>query len=161
MLQRAKPILVAACGRAFCGDDAFGPMALQRLRRRQPQNIDFVELGDDPTALLDQLPGRSTLIVIDAAVAPESPPGQILICDWDAPDRPPLLHESAISSHGIPVGDQVELARRLGLLPAQVLLAAVTIASADAGHKPCPQVLEALDRVELELLARFNTMQSR
>ena len=122
-----SPILIAACGNELAGGDAFGPLVGKELRGRLPAGAELIELVMNPAALLDHLEGRRGLILIDAAWVPNMHPGTLLACEWDSEARPALATDRATSTHGLSVANQIELARRLGILPPVVWLCAVAI----------------------------------
>ena len=129
-----KPILVAACGNELAGDDAFGPLVAEELRRRSPPGLEVVTLGMRPAGLLDHLEARPGVLLVDAAL-PEGagPPGTLIDMDYFAPDRPSLVHDQTLSSHGLSLGHELALARGLGMLPARVGLVAATVSSTELG----------------------------
>lgn len=135
------PILITACGNPrspWMNADALGPLVAQRLQGRQPGpaqkvqgpenggevpcRVEIVNLGMRPAALLDHLPGRQALGVVDAVTGAGFAVGQVVEVDWFDPRRPQLVHEDVLSTHGLSLGAQLELARQLGMLPARVRL---------------------------------------
>ncbi|MAE66141.1 MAG: hypothetical protein CMJ18_17870 [Phycisphaeraceae bacterium] len=133
MSPGTAPILVAACGNAMAGDDIFGHLVVERLKTAPAPNIEVIELGANPARLIDRLADRDTLFVVDAAWFPDEGTGRLIDVDWFDPDRPPLMSESLLSTHGLSIADQLNLARRLDLLPSIVRLIAVTIGGAAVG----------------------------
>ena len=134
MTGETPPILVAACGNLMAGDDAFGPLVARRLREIAPANAEIVDLGMKPTGLLDHLQGRTATIIVDAAVANEDfPSGRLVDMDFFSPDRPELVHDVPLSSHGLSIAHELELARKLNMLPQQVVLVAASIDDASMG----------------------------
>ena len=127
-------ILVATCGNVMASDDAFGPCVACELRRLDLPGVEVVDLDIRPAALLDHLPGKTGLILVDAAYAPHLEPGQVLDIDWFSPDRPGLANDDAMSTHGLSIAVQLDLAERLGILPARVRLIAATIEPAGVGQ---------------------------
>lgn len=134
MPSSACPILIAACGNAMAGDDAFGPRVAEVLIRKRLPAVEIVNLGTKPGGLLDHLPGSQLLLVVDAAVQDDKPVGHLIELDWFAPSRPPLAHEAVLSSHGVSIADEIGLADRLGMLPRHVHLVACTIGSTHSGQ---------------------------
>ncbi|MCC6682836.1 MAG: hydrogenase maturation protease [Phycisphaeraceae bacterium] len=125
-------ILVASCGNPDAGADAFGPAVTAALRQKRGQTPFFkvIDLGIRPAALLDHLEGVDELIIVDAALLPgRKPLPGVLDIDWDSPARPPLAHDDPMSTHGLSIAHQLELARALGLLPPRVRLIAALINS--------------------------------
>ena len=122
------PILVAAYGNPMAGDDAFGPLLAESLQRNPLRDVEAVDLGMNPGGLLGLLDGRLALVLADAVHVPDTAAGVLIDCDWDQADRPPLASECKLSTHGLSIADQVELAGSLAMLPRTVRLIAVTTA---------------------------------
>lgn len=119
----AAPVLVAACGNAMAGDDALGPMAAAAVRRLGLPGVEVVDLDLRPAALLDCLGRpRRLLLVIDAVDMPGAPPAALVDCDWQQTGRPALMHDDVLSTHGLSIASQLELAGKLGMLPKEVRL---------------------------------------
>jgi hydrogenase maturation protease len=131
-----QPVLVATCGNADAGDDAFGALVAQALQRQPPAGVEVVNLSQNPAALLDHLSGRKMLIVVDAVQCPGLPQGALLDVDWLAPDRPFLRTAAALSTHGLSIADQIDLAASLGGLPPQVRLIGANVGDAVMGDVP-------------------------
>jgi hypothetical protein len=64
------------------------------------------------------------------------PAGTLIEGDFFDPARPRLAHDRVLSSHGLSIADQLELAARLDLLPENVHLVAVGLGSAQRGRPP-------------------------
>ena len=128
------PILVATCGNATAGDDAFGPTVAEALRKSANASMTIVDLATKPAALLDCLPGPQLLIVVDAILDAYGPPGRLMDMDWFDPGRPTLLHDTVISSHGLSIADELDLAARLDMLPQRVHFIGCTIGSTEIGQ---------------------------
>lgn len=148
------PILIAACGNLMAGDDEFGPLvaqALQDMTGDQVPWINIINLEMKPTALMDYLPGPRLLIVVDAAQSEAAEAGRLIDIDWFSPNRPPLVCDAILSCHGMSIADNIELARRLDVLPDQVHLVAVTIGPTRIGgtmrHEVRCQVSAAAEKI--------------
>ncbi len=148
-----KSILVACCGQAMAGDDAFGLHVAQALHTLKLPNTKIVTLATKTADLLDHLPEPPMLIIVDAARDPSGRIGQLVDLDWFDPDRPPLTHETILSTHGLSIADQIELAQRLGICPPLVWLVACTVSDVGVGQAMhpavCQQVPLAAHRVEM------------
>jgi len=127
------PLLVAAFGSEMAGDDGFGPAVIRALRTMVPRGVELVDLGMQPTSLLDYLADRTALCIVDAVLDDGSPPGTLIETNFFDAGRPRFVHEHSLSSHGLSVADQLALASQLGLLPDEVLVVAVTLGSAQLG----------------------------
>jgi hydrogenase maturation protease len=126
-MNQVPPILVVACGNAFAGADAFGALVLQALAGKVDPGVQLLDLGMNPTTLLDHLPGRRLLIIVDAALRDDTPMPALLDIDYFSPERPALLSQRTTSTHAMSIVGQLELARALGMLPRQVRLIAAIV----------------------------------
>jgi hydrogenase maturation protease len=93
--------------------------------------VEVVDLDIKPAALLDHLPGPDRLVLADAVRVPGEAPGRVLLVDLVRDELPALLHDDAMSTHGLGLADQIALAGRLGLLPESVWLVGATAGSAE------------------------------
>lgn len=134
MSSITQPVLVAACGNAMAGDDAFGPLVAERMRTMDLADVEIVDLGMKPAGLLNHLASRQGVIVVDAAEPAEIfPAGSLIDVDFFSSHRPQLRHDAALSSHGLSIAHELELARRLQMLPPRVHLVAASVSHADVG----------------------------
>jgi hydrogenase maturation protease len=141
------PILIAGCGNGDAADDGFGLLVIRRLAQQPVAGVELLELGGRPILLLDQLPARAGLIVIDAARAEGMPAGQVFDEDWYGSVRGHLAAERSCSTHGFGIATQLALARTLGLLPARTRLLGVTIENIGLGQEPSGKLQYRIDEV--------------
>ena len=153
-------VLVATCGNRLAGDDAFGPLVGRRLRELELPGVKVVDLDLKPTALLDHLPWPECLILVDAVDAPNWPEEELIDIDLSKEDLPALLHDDALSSHGLGLAEQLELARRLHLLPRQLRFLGAPLREAQLGTAARPQ-LEQLVQATLERIAQLAAQEER
>jgi hydrogenase maturation protease len=103
---------VIGVGERARGDDGVGPAVLARLRESGlPGDVDLVEVRD-ATALVPLLAGADPVIVVDAVVGLR--PGTVREL---RPDDLASRAALAVSSHGVGVGEAIELARVLNDAP--------------------------------------------
>ena len=151
MITSRPSIVVAACGNVMAAADAFGPWVVAALREEDFAGVEVVNLDINPAALLDHLGGREALIVVDAVQCPGELKGALIDRDWFDPNRPPLVHDDVLSSHGLSLAEQIQLAGQLKLLPRYVRLLALVIDGAAVGETPpdCRrQVRAAVGRIK-------------
>jgi hydrogenase maturation protease len=135
------PILVAAYGNDMAADDSFGPLVAEAVRALALSGVEVVSLGMKPASLLDHLAGRSAVCVVDAARCDGLPVGTLIDADFFDADRPPLVHDGSLSTHGLSVADELELARRLGMCPQNVRLVAAVAGSVEVGRSASDGIL--------------------
>jgi hydrogenase maturation protease len=136
------PLLVAAYGNALAADDAFGPLVAEVVQAMALAGVEVVTLGMQPAGLLNHMAGRRAVCVVDAAWCAGLKPGTLIEGDFFAVDRPTLAHDAALSTHGLSVADELDLARRLEMCPRHVWLVAVVAASVEVGRAPSDNVTQ-------------------
>jgi hydrogenase maturation protease len=119
--------VVVGVGNEFRGDDGAGPQVIARLRALQPDDASLsgvtLALSDgEPGRMIDLWEGARLAVVVDAVRDSSLPPGHT--CQLPAGSLAGGA-DGAASSHGIGLGDTVELARVLGRLPARLTVLAV------------------------------------
>jgi hydrogenase maturation protease len=127
------PILAVGCGNPAAGQDSFGVRVAAALRGMPCRGLEICTLGMRPADLLDQLPGRAGLIVLDAARRPGTTRIEPFDLDWYGPERRDLNIGLSLSSHGQNIAFCLILADELGWLPPRVRLLGVTIQEALLG----------------------------
>jgi hydrogenase maturation protease len=161
-------IYVIAVGNSLASDDGVGPEVVRQLqavyRKARPKQagptgggptVKFRTLHQMPANLLDFVGRCDHLILVDA-VSSGAPPGTVHREVW----HPGLLvsrgNERA-SSHGLGLGEVLDLAAALGRLKAKVELWAIEVHSTEPGHHLSPVVQAAVpglvDRLLGELMA--------
>ncbi|MDC0765386.1 hydrogenase maturation protease [Streptomyces sp. HD] len=142
-------IAVIGVGNEFRRDDGVGWAVLARLRERAvdrplPPDTDLAACDGDPGRLIGLWAGARLAVVVDAAHAHPGTPGRVHRLALDAGV---LAQPSATSSHGLGLGEAVELARVLGLLPGHLVVYAVEGAESELGTGLSPAVAEAVEPV--------------
>ncbi len=141
----AARILILALGNPDAGDDAFGPSVAGVLRGGADARFRVIDLGlGGASALLDEIEGSGGLILMDAVRGPDLALGRLVDVDWRDPARPSLAEDGALSSHAMPVGEQLRLADLLGMLPERVRIIGVAVGSVALGEAMSPLVREAV-----------------
>ena len=139
--MKPQAILVVAYGNDLAADDAFGPLVAEAVRATALTGVEVLNLGMKPAGLLDHLADRRAVCVVDAACGDGLPPGTLIDQDFFDANGIRLVHDGALSTHGLAVTDELELARRLGICPNDVWLVAVVADSVEVGHAAADAVL--------------------
>ncbi|MEV0173609.1 hydrogenase maturation protease [Streptomyces sp. NPDC050803] len=152
-MSRRGRIAVIGVGNEFRRDDGVGWAVIARLRERAlPADAVLATCDGDPGRLIGLWEGARLAVVVDAAHAHPGSPGRVhrLVLDSGRLPQP-----SATSSHGLGLGEAVELARVLDLLPERLVVYAVEGTDSDYGTGLSPAVTAAVDplaeAVEAEL----------
>lgn len=148
--SRSVSIRIIGLGNGMRGDDAVGLLAAIRLQERVGNHVDVIEAESVGVELLDMMKGAETVLLIDAVCSGQVPG---TIHRLDASSRPVAPGLFPRSTHAIGVGEALELARTLGVLPSKVIVYGVEAERIDIGHLLSPAVDQALHKV-VELVLR-------
>lgn len=119
-------LLVIGCGNPLASDDAVGLHVARQLKNcKTPTGVEVIEAGCPGLNLLDIWEETEKVIIVDA-VKSGAPPGTVHCFDSS---RLPPRKVMPVSSHGINVIDAIELGRKLGRIPASVVIVGVEILS--------------------------------
>lgn len=121
-------------GRSDRGDDGVGPAVAERLDGPAVRHL------EDPTRLVDLLPGHATVVIVDAVVSGATP-GTVLVADVT---NRPLASTWTTSSHTVGLAAALDLARTLGALPERLLVVGVEAASFEPESGMAPEVADAV-----------------
>jgi hydrogenase maturation protease len=148
-------IVVIGVGNSYRTDDGVGPAVVELLERRHIEAALARSLGE-ATELIDRWTGADLAILVDAVLADPAHPGRVhrLVVH-----RPPAERGRAASSHGMDLGEAVELARVLGRLPGELVLYAVEVDRVGYGEGLSPQVAAAADRLAEDIAAEVAARQ--
>jgi hydrogenase maturation protease len=150
-------VAVIGVGNPYRRDDGVGPAVLDLLRTRdlspaRDAAVSLVESDGETAGLIAAWEDRRLAILIDAVRAEPPHPGRVhrLLVPHPAAER-----ARAASSHGMDLGDAVELAREIDRLPGRMVLFAIE--AADTGYGPglTPTVRAAAERVADEIEAEI------
>lgn len=149
-----RAIRIIGLGNEFRGDDAVGLLAARLIRERVGSHTHVIETETAGVELLDLMKGAPTVLLIDA-VRSGNIPGTIHRFDASAgPIAPELFPRS---THAIGVGEALELARTLGVLPHRVIVYGIEAGDTDIGHPLSPEVGHALQEVVQLVLRETET----
>jgi len=123
------------------GDDAVGPVVLDRLAGRVDDTIVLVESVGDATHLLESWRDARLALVVDAVVS-GGVPGSLQRIDGRSGF--PSTWRSA-STHLVGVAEAIELGNAVGVLPEELVVYGVEISSVTPGVSLSPAVAAAAD----------------
>ncbi|WP_328886794.1 hydrogenase maturation protease [Streptomyces sp. NBC_00316] len=161
-------IAVIGIGNDFRHDDGVGWAVVARLAERAaerplPGATTLLACDGDPARLITLWEDVGLAIVVDAAHAHPGHPGRLHRLELDGGQL--TQTDSATSSHGLGLGDAVELARELDRLPGQLVVYAVEGANSTLGtglSAPVAAVVEPLtERIAEEIALHVGSVRSR
>ncbi|WP_406306539.1 hydrogenase maturation protease [Streptomyces sp. NBC_00885] len=153
-------IAIIGVGNEFRHDDGVAWAVIARLRERAegrplPPGTVLSGCDGDPGRLIGLWENADLAVVLDAAHAHPGHPGRLHRLELDAAE---LGQPHTTSSHGLGLGEAVELSRALGRLPGHLVVYAVEGADTSLGtglSEPVAARVEALvERVEDEIVRR-------
>jgi hydrogenase maturation protease len=147
------PAVVIGVGNAYRSDDGVGPEVVNLLRDKGLAGVALEYSLGETAELIDVWAGVPLAILVDAVRAQPAHPGRVhhLVV--------PDVHTERIraaSSHGIDLGEAVELARVLGRLPARLELFAIEVDNVGLGTGLSEPVAAAARRVADEIHAMLS-----
>jgi len=141
-------MIVIGVGNPYRRDDGVGPAVVDLLRARSLSGLTLATSLGGTDELIDLWSGQDLVIVVDAVRSRPAHPGRVhrLAVPHLGGER-----ARAASSHGIDLGQAVELARELGRLPERLVLYAVEAAELGHGVGLSPAVADAAERLADEI----------
>lgn len=131
--------VVVGVGNRDRGDDAAGPVVCDLVGRATGGRVRCVVIEGSPIDLPLHWSPDDDVVIVDAA-APDREPGRIAVVDASTTR---LVAPEAWSTHAVDVGAAVELARRLGRLPARLTIVGIEGACFDHGAPLTSAVVRA------------------
>jgi hydrogenase maturation protease len=141
--------VVIGVGNPYRCDDGVGPAVVGLLRPNAPAGVELTSTLGDTTKLIDLWDGADLVIVVDAMRAATPRIGTIHhVTVGDLP-----VANDPVSSHGLQLGEAIELARVLGRLPRRLELFAVEIGEPGHGTELSPAILQSAQRLARQIAA--------
>lgn len=136
--------VVIGVGNEYRHDDGAAVEVIGQLRHRHLPGVTLAVTDGEPSRLLGLWEGTDLAIVVDAIRSESSIPGNVhnLVVEparFEAPTSP--------SSHGLGLGEAVELARALGRLPRRLVIIGVEGADFSLGLGLSPAVAQRIQDV--------------
>lgn len=131
---------ILCCGNRHRGDDAAGLLVADRLRE---WGIAAETLEGEATEIMDAWAGADSVVLVDAVVSGKRPGTAHA---WDGRNLKACSASSA-SSHGLGVGEAIELARALGRLPNRIQIYGIEGRQFTVGAGVSPEVEAAVEVV--------------
>ncbi|WP_237064997.1 hydrogenase maturation protease [Microbulbifer guangxiensis] len=145
---------IISLGNRFRGDDAVGPYVVDRLRAKPGEPPACIENGGDMPQLVEDWRHRQ-VILVDALQSDRHEPGSLLCLDGLKETIPPSL--CMTSSHGLNLGEALELSRLLDALPEKLTVYAVCGREFSTGAPISPAVRAAAEKLVQKILIQIAT----
>ena len=139
-----RTVAVIGVGNRFRGDDAAGLEVVGRLADlHRPPEIGVLTHEGEGVGLLECWDGADAAVLVDCM---RSGAAAGTLRRLDATSEAAALPLRGTSSHALGVGEAIELARSLGMLPDTVIVYGVEGSSFETGAGLSDAVAEAIDR---------------
>jgi hydrogenase maturation protease len=149
--------LVVGLGHPDRADDAVGRLVAESVA--DARGDVSVACPLDPLVLLNLMPGRDVVVLVDAAVGGDAA-GTVRVHDLTSAPLAQAEAGAAASSHGISVGQVVELARAVGAMPTMLRLVTVQVTDVAAGRELTPSVRRAVARASQQVSRLLDEISS-
>jgi hydrogenase maturation protease len=135
--------VVIGIGNEYRHDDGVGPEVINRLAGRDLPDVSFAVADGEPTHLMDLWSEADVAVLVDAVRNDPANPGRIHELMVDVPTST----NGTASSHGLGLGDAVDLAMALGRMPRRMVVFAIEGADFTPGVGLRPEVAAAVEQV--------------
>lgn len=137
------------------GDDAIGPLVADAVAARLGAGVATTVVEGDLSDLALRWPLDHHVVVVDAVVS-GAPAGTVHVIDDPSRFADRAATPAPWSTHGIGLGEAIELARLLDRLPARLTVIGVEAERFEHGEPPGPAVADAIDPVLAEIGRRVS-----
>ncbi len=146
------PAIVIGVGNEYRHDDGAAIEVISRLKHRHLPGVTLVVSDGEPSRLIDLWEGAEVAIVIDAIRSGPAVPGRIYQFTVDQAVAEP---GTSASSHGLGLGEAVELGRTLGRMPHRLIILAIEGADFSVGLGFSSAVTHGIHELESLVLAEL------
>ncbi|HEU4543779.1 MAG TPA: hydrogenase maturation protease [Jiangellaceae bacterium] len=136
--------IVIGIGNEFRHDDGVGPAVVKKLAELGPPDVSLAVTDGEPSRLVDLWSEADVAVLVDAVRNDPVHPGKVheLIVD-----RPVGGLAGTASSHGLGLGEAIDLAVALERMPRRLVILAVEGADFTVGTGLTPEVAAVIDRI--------------
>jgi hydrogenase maturation protease len=136
-----KELLVAGLGNPLMGDEGVGVLLVHRLEAEADNllDVEFLDAGTGGVALVHAMADRSKVIFIDCARMGEEPGTMRRFGDQEVRSRKDV---PGLSLHEADLMDIIDLSRRLGQCPEEVVIYGIQPASIEEREGLSPRLQE-------------------
>lgn len=153
-MERSMDICIIGVGNILMQDEGIGPKIAEILRKNYTfePNIEIIDGGTLGLDLLPYIEKYKKIIIIDVVDFGKEP-GFIKILRGE--EIPPYL-KTKLSVHHVGVQDLLEVARLMGYMPEELVLAGIQPESIDLGLDLSPTMVGKLNELIEEILKILN-----
>lgn len=152
MIPDRDPILVLGIGNELFTDEGLGVVAARRVAEYRLPGVEVLDGATLGLALLPEIADRDAVLLLDAIVGGDRPPGTVLTL---AAEQIPMARSIMMSAHQIGVVDALAAAELAGCAPPRLAAAGMVPVSLEMGYGLSPGAEQALDQVVDHALAQL------
>ena len=145
-------VLIAGLGNPLMGDEGIGVRLAQELARSGMPGVDVEDLGAGGMKVLHAIAGRRKVVFIDCALMGEPPGTMRRFTLGEVRSKKSL---SGMSLHGGDLLEVLELSRRLGECPEEVVVFGIEPESTAPAHELSATVAERLNEYQRAVAAEL------
>ena len=153
MASERPATLIVGVGNPDRADDGAGCLVARRLAAMDIPGVQVLEHRSEALSLLPHFEGRKKAVLVDASVS-GGQPGTIRLFDASVHALPAIVQTT--SSHGIGLGEVIELARTLGQLPRDCIVYTIEAGCCELGAPLTPEVEDAINVLAARLTLDMN-----
>lgn len=155
----ADKVVVIGCGNLLASDDGIGIHVARGLKRYDlPSEVDIIEAGCPGLDLLRLWESEDKVLIIDAVIS-GSKPGTVHVFSSNQVIPREIM---PLSSHSFNVVDAIELGKRLGIIPEQLIIIGIELETEKAYREELsPSVERAIPIACEQIIKEISNLRSR
>ena len=142
-------ILVIGAGNDFRSDDAVGPVAAKKIFQIFPEQVKLIKSISDSTHLIEEWKKYKYVYFIDA-IRSGARPGTVFRYDALEEEIPEEI-VSDISTHSFNLKDTIELGRKLGRLPENLIIFGIEGKNFEYGTEFSDEIKPAIGSIIIKI----------
>ena len=143
-----EKLTVIGIGNRLRGDDAVGPLVIDRLLELDLPQLDLIDAGSDAIGILEYLSDRSRVWIIDACMMNRQP-GDLVRFGADQVEM--IIDHDPQNLHGLGLPEALKMARELEMVPEELIILGIQPGSIDFQVEISESVSHAVDRVVAQI----------
>ncbi|MCF7824080.1 MAG: hydrogenase maturation protease [Candidatus Marinimicrobia bacterium] len=141
-------LTIIGIGNRLRGDDALGPVLIDKLREVDWPEVELVDIGSDAIGLLEHLEDRHKVWIVDVCQMGRTP-GSIV--KFDPEDADMVLDQDPLSLHGLGLAETIRMARSLQMVPEEFKIIGVEPDSIQFNTQLSQAVQQAMETIVKEI----------
>ena len=150
-------IMLIGIGHPDRGDDALGSILLENIKAKVENTLATQHILGDMAQLIDCFEHYHIVIIIDAIVTRQKPIGTCYRFENEA--ILPISHGVTTSTHSFDLGQTLQLAKNLGVLPNKLILYGIEVGHFEHGKPMSEAVTASLSDLEQSILKEIRNLQ--